>query len=149
MFLMIIVKLLVCLNFISFFFCIMVVEGDGVGKEIMQVILDILNVVGVRLIYDKIKIGKEVYLDGYILGISLEVWDKLCENKVFLKGFIIIFQGGGYKSLNVIICKSFGLYVNVCFCCVNFFYVYSYFFNMDLVVIWENEEDFYVGIEYQ
>ena len=65
---------------------ITVAEGDGVGKEIMQATLDILNAAGARLIYDKIKIGKEVYLDGHTSGISPEAWDKLRENKAFLKG---------------------------------------------------------------
>lgn len=128
---------------------ITVAEGDGVGKEIMQATLDILNAAGARLIYDKIKIGKEVYLDGHTSGISPEAWDKLRENKAFLKGPITTPQGGGYKSLNVTIRKSLGLYANVRPCRANSPYVHSHFPNMDLVVIRENEEDLYAGIEHQ
>lgn len=115
----------------------------------MCVIFDIFEVVGVGLEYEEVKIGKEMYFSGYQFGIVFDVWDILCCNWVFLKGLIIILQGGGYKSFNVMICKMLGFFVNVCFCCVFIFYVDSNFFDMDFVVVWENEEDLYVGIEYQ
>ncbi|MEL6969359.1 MAG: NADP-dependent isocitrate dehydrogenase [Bacteroidota bacterium] len=126
-----------------------IAEGDGVGKEIMQATLEILNATGVKLIYDKIKVGKEVYLGGHSSGISPEAWDTLRQNKAFLKGPIMTPQRGGYKSLNVTIRKSLGLYANVRPCRAYTPYVHSHFPNMNLVVIRENEEDLYAGIEHQ
>lgn len=128
---------------------ITVAEGDGVGKEIMQATLDILNATGVKLIYDKVKIGEQVYLSGHSSGISPEAWDTLRRNRAFLKGPITTPQGGEYKSLNVTIRKSLGLYANVRPCRAYTPYVHSHFPNMDLVVIRENEEDLYAGIEHQ
>ncbi len=128
---------------------ITIAEGDGVGKEIMQATLDILNATGVKLIYDKVKIGEKEYLNGHSSGISPEAWDTLRRNKAFLKGPITTPQGGGYKSLNVTIRKSLGLYANVRPCRAYTPYVHSHFPNMDLVVIRENEEDLYAGIEHQ
>lgn len=128
---------------------ITIAEGDGVGKEIMQATLDILNATGVKLIYDKVRIGKQEYLNGHSSGISPEAWETLRRNKAFLKGPITTPQGGGYKSLNVTIRKSLGLYANVRPCRAYTPYVHSHFPNMDLVVIRENEEDLYAGIEHQ
>ena len=126
-----------------------IAEGDGVGKEIMQATLDILNASGVELIYDKITIGEQVYRQGFSSGISPEAWEVLRRNKAFLKGPITTPQGGGYKSLNVTIRKSLGLYANVRPCRAYTPYVHSFHPDMDLVVVRENEEDLYAGIEHQ
>lgn len=128
---------------------ITIAGGDGVGKEIMQATLDIISATGAKLIYDKIQIGEKMYLKGHNSGISPEAWEKLRQNKAFLKGPITTPQGGGYKSLNVTIRKSLGLYANVRPCRANTPYVHSNFPEMDLVVIRENEEDLYAGIEHQ
>ena len=123
--------------------------GDGIGREIMESTLAILDAAGAGLEYDTIKIGKEMYLEGHASGISPEAWDVLRRNMAFLKGPITTPQGGGYKSLNVTIRKTLGLYANVRPCRAFTPYVKSHFPDMDLVVIRENEEDLYAGIEHQ
>ncbi|GAB5465166.1 MAG: NADP-dependent isocitrate dehydrogenase [Candidatus Kapaibacteriales bacterium] len=128
---------------------ITVAHGDGIGPEIMDATLKILDAAGADLAYDTIDIGEKVYLKGLTAGISDESWDILRENKVFLKAPITTPQGGGYKSLNVTVRKSLGLYANVRPCQAFVPYVHSHFPEMDLVIVRENEEDLYAGIEHR
>jgi isocitrate dehydrogenase len=124
-------------------------RGDGIGGEIMDATLSVLDAAGAELAYDEIRIGKEMYLSGHTSGISPEAWETLRRNRAFLKAPITTPQGGGYKSLNVTIRKTMGLYANVRPCTAYTPYVQSNFPEMDLVVVRENEEDLYAGIEHQ
>ena len=128
---------------------ITVAHGDGIGPEIMEATLSIMDGAEAGLEYDTIEIGEKVYKAGYKSGISPESWDVLRGNKVFLKAPITTPQGGGYKSLNVTIRKSLGLFSNVRPFRAYPPYVPSHFPVMDLVIIRENEEDLYAGIEHQ
>ena len=128
---------------------ITIARGDGIGGEIMDATLSILEAAGARLEYDEIRIGRQVYLEGHSSGISPEAWEVLRRNRAFLKGPITTPQGGGYKSLNVTIRKAMGLYANVRPCRAYTPYVESNFPDMDLVVVRENEEDLYAGIEHR
>lgn len=128
---------------------ITVAYGDGIGPEIMTATIDILNAAGANLEYDVIEIGEKVYLSGNTAGISPENWHILEKNKVFLKAPITTPQGGGYQSLNVAIRKTLGLYANVRPCISYAPYVSTNFPKMDLVIVRENEEDLYAGIEHQ
>lgn len=128
---------------------ITIARGDGIGEEIMDSTLQILEASGATLNYDEIQIGKKVYESGIISGISPESWDVLRKNKVFLKAPITTPQGGGFKSLNVTIRKTLGLYANVRPVAALVPFVHSHFHTMDLVVVRENEEDLYAGIEHQ
>ncbi len=128
---------------------ITVAKGDGVGPEIMDATLKILEAVDAQLEIDEVQIGKEVYLQGHSSGISPEAMDTIRKNKVFLKAPITTPQGGGYKSLNVSIRKLFGLYANVRPAFSLSPYVASKHPEMDVVIIRENEEDLYAGIEHQ
>lgn len=128
---------------------ITVAHGDGIGPEIMDATLRIMDAAEVGLTYDTIEIGEKVYKSGHKSGISPESWDILRNNKVFLKAPITTPQGGGYKSLNVTIRKSLGLYSNVRPFRSYPPYVPSHFPHMDLVIVRENEEDLYAGIEHQ
>ena len=76
-------------------------------------------------------------------------WDIIRKNKVFLKAPITTPQGGGYKSLNVTTRKFLGLYSNVRPCMSLHPFVKTKHPEMDLVIIRENEEDLYAGIEHQ
>ncbi len=124
-------------------------EGDGIGKEIMKATLAILKASGAPLEYEEIKIGEEIYKQGIKSGIPEEAWDTMSRNKVFLKSPITTPQGGGYKSLNVTIRKTMGLFANVRPVASFAPYIPTNFKKMDLVVIRENEEDLYAGIEHQ
>lgn len=128
---------------------ITVAKGDGIGPEIMDATLSILDAAGAELDYDFIDVGEKVYKKGHKSGITPESWSVLRKNKVFLKAPITTPQGGGYKSLNVTIRKSLGLFSNVRPCRAYTPYVRSNFPDMDLVIVRENEEDLYAGIEHQ
>ncbi|SDZ63448.1 isocitrate dehydrogenase [Evansella caseinilytica] len=128
---------------------ITVAVGDGIGPEIMEATLNILDRAGAMIEPEFIDIGEKVYLSGQSAGIADEAWESLRRTKVFLKAPITTPQGGGYKSLNVTIRKSLGLYANVR---PNISYdpfVKTKHPDMDLVIIRENEEDLYAGIEHQ
>jgi len=128
---------------------IAIAYGDGIGPEIMNATLRVLEAAGAALNYEKVKIGQDVYLSGIDTGIEPGAWDVLRKHKVFLKSPITTPQGGGYKSMNVTTRKTLGLYANVRPCKAYAPFVPSFFPKIDLVVVRENEEDLYAGIEYQ
>ncbi|MEO1052144.1 MAG: NADP-dependent isocitrate dehydrogenase [Bacteroidota bacterium] len=128
---------------------IAVAKGDGIGPEIMDATLRILKAAGARIAPEFIDIGESVYLSGNTSGIANEAWDVIRTNKVILKSPITTPQGKGYKSLNVTLRKSLGLFSNVRPVMSLSPYVRTHFPEMDVVVIRENEEDLYAGIEHQ
>lgn len=128
---------------------ITVARGDGIGPEIVDATLRILEAGGAALAIEEIKVGKEVYESGILSGIPDSAWESLRRTKVLLKGPITTPQGGGYKSLNVTMRKALGLYANVRPCISYAPYVDTKHPNMDLVIVRENEEDLYGGIEYR
>ena len=124
-------------------------KGDGIGPEIMDATIRILTAADARIDWEEIKVGEGVYLSGNTTGIDKAAWDSIRKNKVFLKAPITTPQGGGYKSLNVTMRKSLGLYANVRPCSSFHPFVKTKHPDMDVVVIRENEEDLYAGIEHQ
>jgi isocitrate dehydrogenase len=128
---------------------ITVAHGDGIGPEIMNATLQILEAAGAALEIETIEIGEKVYLRGNSAGIEPSSWESLLRTHVFLKAPITTPQGGGFKSLNVTTRKTLGQYANVRPCVSYFPFVDTKHPNMDLVIIRENEEDLYAGIEYQ
>jgi isocitrate dehydrogenase len=128
---------------------ITVAKGDGIGPEIMDATLEIIKAAGAQLTIDEIEVGEKVYLSGNTSGIAAESWDIIRKNKVFLKAPITTPQGGGYKSLNVTTRKFLGLYSNVRPCMSLHPFVETKHPKMDIVIIRENEEDLYAGIEHQ
>lgn len=128
---------------------ITVAKGDGIGPEIMDATLDIILAAGAQLKIEEIEVGEKVYLAGNSAGIAREAWDVIRRNKVFLKAPITTPQGGGYKSLNVTTRKFLGLYANVRPCRSLHPFVATKHPVMDVVIIRENEEDLYAGIEHQ
>lgn len=128
---------------------ITIARGDGIGPEIMDATLEILKAAGAQIAVDEIKVGEQVYLSGNTSGISKESWEIITRNKIFLKAPITTPQGGGYKSLNVTTRKFLGLFANVRPCRSLHPYVQSKHPIMDVVIIRENEEDLYAGIEHQ
>lgn len=124
-------------------------KGDGIGPEIMDATMKILDAAEARIDWEEIQVGEQVYLSGNTSGIDKSAWDSIRKNKIFLKAPITTPQGGGYKSLNVTMRKSLGLYANVRPCNSFYPYVETKHPDMDVVVIRENEEDLYAGIEHQ
>jgi isocitrate dehydrogenase len=128
---------------------ITIAKGDGIGPEIMDATLEIIKAAGAQLEIDEIEVGEKVYLAGNTAGISNDSWDIIRNNKIFLKAPITTPQGGGYKSLNVTTRKFLGLYSNVRPCMSLHPFVSTKHPVMDIVIIRENEEDLYAGIEHQ
>jgi isocitrate dehydrogenase len=128
---------------------ITVAHGDGIGPEIMNATLQILDAAGAALAIETIEIGEKVYLRGNSAGIEPSSWDSLLRTKVFLKAPITTPQGGGFKSLNVTTRKTLGQYANVRPCVSYHPFIDTKHPNMDVVIVRENEEDLYAGIEYQ
>jgi isocitrate dehydrogenase len=128
---------------------ITIARGDGIGPEIMQATLDIITAAGAQLDIEEIEIGEQLYLKGINTGIEPSAWDSLRRTKIFLKAPITTPQGGGYKSLNVTARKVLGLYANVRPCVSYYPYVATKHPVMDLVIVRENEEDLYAGIEHR
>jgi len=123
--------------------------GDGIGPEIMEATLRIVEAAGAQLEIETIEIGESVYLRGQSSGIEPSSWESLRRNKVFLKAPITTPQGGGFKSLNVTIRKTLGQYANVRPCVSYHPFIATKHPAMDVVIIRENEEDLYAGIEHR
>lgn len=128
---------------------ITVAKGDGIGPEIMDATLKIILAAGAQIKIEEIEVGEKVYLSGNTAGIAKESWETIRRNKVFLKAPITTPQGGGYKSLNVTTRKFLGLFANVRPCTSLHPFVQTKHPKMDIVIIRENEEDLYAGIEHQ
>lgn len=128
---------------------ITVAHGDGVGPEIMEATLRILDAAGAQLDIREIEIGQKLYEDGIMNGIHDSSWELLRDTGVFLKAPIFTPMGGGFKSLNVTVRKTLGLYANVRPCSSYHPFIETNHPNMDVVIVRENEEDLYAGVEYQ
>src|SRR5215207_8023589 len=128
---------------------ITVANGDGIGPEIMAATLRILEAAGAPLEIETIEIGEKAFSPDNTAGIAPSSWDSLRRTKVFLKAPITTPQGGGFKSLNVTVRKVLGLYANVRPCVSYHPFVDTKHPVMDVVIVRENEEDLYAGIEHQ
>lgn len=128
---------------------ITVAEGDGIGPEIMAATLQILDKANANLEIERVEVGEKVYLQGEKSGIAKKTWESIRSSAAFLKAPITTPQGGGFKSLNVTIRTTLGLYANVRPCVAYNPFVKTKHPGMDVVIIRENEEDLYVGLEYR
>ncbi len=128
---------------------ITIAYGDGIGPEIMEAVLYILKEAKVPLTVKSIEVGAKIYKKHYSSGITEDAWSSLTDACILLKAPITTPQGGGYKSLNVTLRKTLGLYANVRPTVSYFPFISTMHPEMNLVVIRENEEDLYAGIEYR
>src|SRR3984957_2235960 len=128
---------------------ITVAYGDGIGPEIMSAALHVLKEAGAPLELHVIEIGEKLYSKGVLTGIEPQSWEKIRRTKAFLKAPITTPQGGGFKSLNVTVRTTMGLYANIRPCVAYAPFVATKHPKMNLVIVRENEEDLYAGIEYR
>ncbi len=91
---------------------ISVAMGDGIGPEIMSSVLDIFNAAKVPLEYDKVRMGKQVAIEGERTGISAEAVKSVESTGMLFKGPMETPKGGGYKSVNVTARKMWGTFAN-------------------------------------
>ena len=127
---------------------ITVARGDGIGPEIMDATLKILEAAEAPIEPEFIEIGRDVFLQGYSAGIKPDAWDSIRRTKTLLKAPVTTPQGSGYKSLNVTIRKTLGLFANVRPCQSLNPYVETHHPTLDIIIVRENEEDLYAGIEH-
>ena len=128
---------------------ITIARGDGIGPEIMQAVLHVLKEAGAPLKIHEVEIGEKVYQKGIVTGIEPKTWDTIKNTEAFLKAPITTPQGGGFKSLNVTVRTTLGLYANIRPCVSYAPFIQTKHPKMDLVIVRENEEDLYAGIEYR
>lgn len=128
---------------------ITVAYGDGIGPEIMEAVLRILKDAGAKITIETIEVGQRIYEGGESSGIPDDAWEQIARNKILLKAPITTPQGGGYKSLNVTLRRRLGLYANIRPCKSYAPFVQTKHPDMDLIVVRENEEGLYAGIEHR
>ncbi len=128
---------------------IAVAYGDGIGPEIMAATLQVLNEAGAPLELHPIEIGEKLYTKGVSTGIESKSWEIIKQTKAFLKAPITTPQGGGFKSLNVTVRTTMGLFANIRPSVAYAPFIDTKHPKMDLVIVRENEEDLYTGIEYR
>lgn len=128
---------------------IAVAHGDGIGQEIMDAVLHVLRHAAPHLQLLPVVMGEAAYRSGHMSGILPQTWDVLRAHPVLLKSPMTTPQGGGYKSINVTLRKTLGLFANVRPCVAYHPYVDSLHPGMDVVIVRENEEDTYGGIEHR
>jgi len=128
---------------------ITVAYGDGIGPEIMDSTLEILKEAQADINFSIIEVGKNIYEKGFNSGLMPSAWEDLNNTRVLLKAPITTPQGGGYKSLNVTMRKKLGLFANVRPIAAFHPFITTKFPGMDVVIVRENEEDLYAGIEHR
>jgi len=126
---------------------ITLIDGDGIGPEITQAVIDIINAAGIKINWDKQLAGARAY-EKYQDTIPESTIKSIEKNKICLKAPITTPIGTGFKSVNVGLRRHFDLYANVR-PSKNLPNVKTPFNNVDLVIIRENTEDIYAGIEHK
>ncbi|MGD9388509.1 MAG: NADP-dependent isocitrate dehydrogenase, partial [Gammaproteobacteria bacterium] len=126
-----------------------VAPGDGIGPEITAAVLDVLAEADPALSFHEVTVGLKAYKSGAASGFGPEALEAVTEHGVILKGPVTTPSGGGYKSVNVSFRKLLGLYANVRPSISYHPFVTAMHPEMNVVVIRENEEDTYAGIEHR
>ena len=124
---------------------ITLINGDGIGPEISQAVMDIIKASGLEINWDIQTAGQDV-IETEGVPLPQRVIDSIKKNKVALKAPVTTPIGKGFRSVNVQLRKDLDLYANLR-PCKNLPNVKTRFDNVDLVVVRENTEDLYAGIE--
>lgn len=122
------------------------IQGDGIGPEIVAATLTVVEATGVKVAWEEASAGEEA-LEKYGTPLPEETLVSLQKNKVGLKGPLTTPIGSGYRSINVALRKALDLYVNLR-PAKSYPGVNSPYREIDLVVVRENTEDLYAGVEH-
>jgi isocitrate dehydrogenase (NAD+) len=122
------------------------IPGDGIGPSIAEVAVRVIEAAGVKIEWEKVEAGLPA-IDKYKDPLPQNVLDSIRETRVALKGPLTTPVGSGFRSVNVALRKEFDLYSNVR-PARSFEGVQSRYDNIDLVIVRENTEEFYAGIEH-
>jgi len=128
-------------------YTITLIPGDGIGREVSEAARRCVDATGINIEWETVIAGQAAY-EKYGEVLPQSVVDSVKKNKVALKGPIITPIGGGFRSVNVAIRQALDLYacVRPARSCPG---VRSVFDGIDLVIVRENSEDLYSGIEFE
>ena len=122
------------------------IPGDGIGPSIADVAVRVIEATGVKVQWERVEAGM-VAIDRYKDPLPQEVIESIKRTRVALKGPLTTPVGSGFRSVNVALRKEFDLYSNVR-PARSFDGVPSRYREVDLVIVRENTEEFYAGIEH-
>ena len=123
------------------------IPGDGIGPEVTDAVVRILDASGVKFAWERYAAGAEAF-EKYEEYIPKEVYESIERTKLALKGPVTTPIGGGFTSINVTLRKKFELYVN--FRPIkNLPGLETRYPNVDLIIVRENTEGEYVGLEHE
>lgn len=126
---------------------ITLINGDGIGPEISESVVKIIKASGLEINWDVQTAGSDV-IEQEGTPLPQRVLDSIIKNKVALKAPVTTPIGKGFRSVNVQLRKALDLYANLR-PCKNLPGVETRFKDVDLVVVRENTEDLYAGVEEQ
>lgn len=123
------------------------IRGDGIGPEVVDAAVEVLSAAGAQIEWDEVRVGQATLAES---GQALPggVLESIERNRLCLKGPVTTPIGGGFSSINVALRKHFELYANLR-PVRNLPGVKSRFENVDLVIIRENTEGLYSGLEHE
>src|SRR3954462_4653557 len=127
---------------------VVLIPGDGTGPELTEATRRVLEATGVELEWDVREAGADVMEKHGGNPLPTDVLDAIRETGVALKGPITTPVGGGFRSVNVALRKELDMYAQVR-PCKSYPGVRSRFADVDLIIVRENTEDLYAGIEYE
>jgi isocitrate dehydrogenase (NAD+) len=122
------------------------IPGDGIGPSISEVAVEVIKAAGVKVDWDRVEAGLPA-IDKYKDPLPEHVLESIRKNLVALKGPLTTPVGSGFRSVNVALRKEFDLYVNLR-PARSYIGVNTRYENIDLVIVRENTEEFYAGIEH-
>jgi len=126
---------------------ITLIPGDGIGPEISEAMRRVVESTGVKIDWDVQEAGADA-MEKYGTPLPEQVLDSIRKNKIAIKGPVTTPIGSGFRSVNVALRKELDLYVNLR-PCYSLKGVKSRYEDIDLVIVRENTEDLYAGIEFE
>lgn len=123
------------------------IPGDGIGPEVTKAMVKVVEASGIKIDWEEVEAG-EALIEKYNTAIPDHVLESIKKNKIAIKGPITTPVGKGFKSVNVTLRQSLDLYVNLR-PIKSFKGIKSRYEDVDLVIVRENTEDLYAGIEYK
>lgn len=126
---------------------ITLIPGDGTGPELVEIVKKVLSYTGVNIEWEEVEAG-ETALQKFGSPLPEQVLESIKKNKIALKGPITTPVGSGFRSVNVALRQELNLYACVRPCKL-YPGVKTKYDKVDIVVIRENTEDLYCGVEFE